>query len=148
MLELNLDPVSEQEVLFKTHGKLFQFDCDTGQWKKLGTGIVLLLAEETQQVRLVIREDITSRVFVNHIVSADIRLHPNIECNRSWRWKVAMSSECSETFSIRFPDPDDAVQFKIAFEESQETVFLAMHATLFWLDRDTEEWMEQERLRK
>ncbi|KAJ7750163.1 hypothetical protein B0H14DRAFT_437917 [Mycena olivaceomarginata] len=37
----------------------------------------------------------------------------------------------------------DAVQFKIAFEESQETVFLAMHSKLFWLDRDTEEWMQQ-----
>jgi hypothetical protein len=75
-LELDLDPVSEQEILFKTyvfaifdlplgslivprHGKLFQFDYDTEQWKKLGTGIVRLLAEETQQVRLVIREDIT-----------------------------------------------------------------------------------------
>ncbi|KAJ7830211.1 hypothetical protein B0H13DRAFT_2114758 [Mycena leptocephala] len=67
MLESDLDPVLEQEVLFKTHGELFQFDSDTGQWKKLGTGIVRLLAEETQQVRLVIREDITSRVFVNHI---------------------------------------------------------------------------------
>ncbi|KAJ7830212.1 hypothetical protein B0H13DRAFT_270744 [Mycena leptocephala] len=38
---------------------------------------------------------------------------------------------------------DDAVHFKLAFEESQETVFLAMHARLFRLDRDTEEWMEQ-----
>ncbi|KAJ7934481.1 Ran binding domain-containing protein, partial [Mycena leptocephala] len=102
------------------------FDSDTGQWKKLGTSIVRLLAEETQQVRLVIREDITSRVFVNHIISADIRLQPNIECNRSWRWKVAVGSGCSETFSIRFPASDDAVQFKLAFEESQETVFLAM----------------------
>ncbi|KAJ7474664.1 hypothetical protein B0H11DRAFT_2282206 [Mycena galericulata] len=52
MLELNvnsLDPVSELEVLFTTHGKLFQFDCNTGQWKKLGTGVVRLLAEESQQ---------------------------------------------------------------------------------------------------
>ncbi|KAJ7917796.1 Ran binding domain-containing protein [Mycena leptocephala] len=112
------------------HAKLFHFDCDCGQWRKLGTGNVRLLVEETQQARLVIREDNTPQVFVNHVVSTDMRLRSNIGCNRSWLWKVAVPSECpmTETLSIRFPNHDNAVQFKIAFEEANEKVSLAMCA--------------------
>lgn len=118
-------------LFFSTRrAKLFRFDSESAEWKERGTGDVRLLSHrETKKVRLVMRRDKTLKVCANHvseyiclvlpylsrlinccIVSADMRLQPNIGSDRSWVWKVAADySEqppTSETLAIRFANSD------------------------------------------
>jgi len=116
----------DEDVLFKMRAKLFRFDPDSAEWKERGTGDVRLLSHrETKKVRLVMRRDKTLKVCANHVISADMRLQPNIGSDRSWVWKVAADySEqppTSETLAIRFANSDNAALFKTAFEEGQKT---------------------------
>jgi len=104
--------------------KLFRFDAECAEWKERGTGDVRLLSHrDTKKVRLVMRRDKTLKVCANHVISADMRLQPNIGSDRSWVWKVAAdyseSPPTSETLAIRFANSDNAVLFKTAFEEGQ-----------------------------
>jgi len=106
--------------------KLFRFDAESSEWKERGTGDVRLLSHrETKKVRLVMRRDKTLKVCANHVISADMRLQPNIGSDRSWVWKVAADySEqppTSETLAIRFANSDNAALFKTAFEDGQKT---------------------------
>ncbi|KAF7433333.1 single stranded nucleic acid binding protein [Pleurotus ostreatus] len=114
----------DEEVLFKMRAKLFRFDSGASEWKERGTGDVRLLAhKETKKVRLVMRRDKTLKVCANHIISADMRLQPNIGSDRSWVWKVAAdyaeSPATPETLAIRFANAENAGEFKKAFEEAQ-----------------------------
>ncbi|KAF4574719.1 single stranded nucleic acid binding protein [Pleurotus pulmonarius] len=114
----------DEEVLFKMRAKLFRFDSGASEWKERGTGDVRLLShKETKKVRLVMRRDKTLKVCANHIISADMRLQPNIGSDRSWVWKVAAdyaeSPATPETLAIRFANADNAGEFKTAFEKAQ-----------------------------
>jgi len=105
--------------------KLFRFDAESTEWKERGTGDVRLLSHrETKKVRLVMRRDKTLKVCANHVISADMKLQPNIGSDRSWVWKVAADySEqppTSETLAIRFANSDNAALFKTAFEDGQK----------------------------
>jgi len=104
--------------------KLFRFDGESAEWKERGTGDVRLLShKDTKKVRLVMRRDKTLKVCANHVISAEMRLQPNIGSDRSWVWKVAADySELpptSETLAIRFANSENAAQFKTAFEDAQ-----------------------------
>jgi len=117
----------EDEVsLFKMRAKLFRFDPKAAEWKERGTGDVRLLEhKETKKVRLVMRRDKTLKVCANHAITADMRLQPNIGSDRSWVWKVAAdyseSPPTAETLAIRFANAENALQFKTAFEDAQES---------------------------
>jgi len=84
----------------------------------------LLQHKETQKIRLVMRREKTLKVCANHLISADMKLQPNIGSDRSWVWKVAADySEdppTAETLAIRFANADLAEQFKKAFENAQD----------------------------
>ncbi|KAF8803823.1 hypothetical protein BYT27DRAFT_7259815 [Phlegmacium glaucopus] len=115
----------DENVLFKMRAKLFRFDAESTEWKERGTGDVRLLSHrETKKVRLVMRRDKTLKVCANHVISADMRLQPNIGSDRSWVWKVAADySEqppTSETLAIRFANSENAALFKTAFEDGQK----------------------------
>ncbi|KAF9263691.1 hypothetical protein L218DRAFT_927550 [Marasmius fiardii PR-910] len=114
----------DENVLFKMRAKLFRFDVASSEWKERGTGDVRLLAhKETKKVRLVMRRDKTLKVCANHLISAEMRLQPNIGSDRSWVWKVAAdyseSPPTAETLAIRFANSDNANEFKKQFEEAQ-----------------------------
>jgi len=116
----------DEEPLFKLRAKLFRFETSDGQWKERGTGDVRLLQhKETKKVRLVMRRDKTLKVCANHIITADMRLQPNIGSDRSWVWKAAAdyadNVPTSETLAIRFANAENANQFKEAFEHGQQT---------------------------
>jgi Ran-binding protein 1 len=114
----------DEEVLFKMRAKLFRFDSDSTEWKERGTGDARLLShKETKKVRLVMRRDKTLKVCANHVISAEMRLQPNIGSDRSWVWKVAADyaeqPPTSETLAIRFANSENAALFKDAFEQGQ-----------------------------
>ncbi|PIL37196.1 hypothetical protein GSI_00889 [Ganoderma sinense ZZ0214-1] len=115
----------DEEVLFKMRAKLFRFATESSEWKERGTGDVRLLQhKETKKIRLVMRRDKTLKVCANHLISAEMRLQPNIGSDRSWVWKVAAdySEEpaTSETLAIRFANTENAQQFKDEFEKAQK----------------------------
>jgi len=115
----------DETVIFKLRSKLFRFDSAGNEWKERGTGEARLLQhKETHKIRLVMRREKTLKVCANHLISADMRLQPNIGSDRSWVWKViADYSEdppTSETLAIRFANADYAAQFKKAFEDARE----------------------------
>jgi len=114
----------DETVIFKLRSKLFRFDSETTEWKERGTGEARLLQhKDTQKIRLVMRREKTLKVCANHLISADMRLQPNIGSDRSWVWKVAADySEdppTAETLAIRFANADFAAQFKKAFEDAR-----------------------------
>ncbi|KAJ3491458.1 hypothetical protein NLI96_g690 [Meripilus lineatus] len=114
----------DEDVLFKMRAKLFRFVSESSEWKERGTGDVRLLQHrETKKVRLVMRRDKTLKVCANHLVSADMKLQPNIGSDRSWVWKVladySESPPTSETLAIRFANAENAQEFKAKFEEVQ-----------------------------
>ncbi|KAI0306913.1 putative YRB1-ran-specific GTPase-activating protein [Multifurca ochricompacta] len=116
----------DETVIFKLRAKLFRFDSEGKEWKERGTGEARLLQhKETQKIRLVMRREKTLKVCANHLISADMKLQPNIGSDRSWVWKVAADySEdppTSETLAIRFANPELAGQFKTAFENARES---------------------------
>jgi len=115
----------DETVIFKLRAKLFRFSSEGNEWKERGTGDARLLQhKETQKIRLVMRREKTLKVCANHLISADMKLQPNIGSDRSWVWKVVAdySEEppTSETLAIRFANADIALQFKKAFEDAQD----------------------------
>ncbi|KAF8506026.1 RanBP1 domain-containing protein [Russula emetica] len=115
----------DETVIFKLRSKLFRFSSEGNEWKERGTGDARLLQhKETQKIRLVMRREKTLKVCANHLISADMKLQPNIGSDRSWVWKVAAdySEEppTSETLAIRFANADLAAQFKKAFEDARD----------------------------
>ncbi|KAH7916122.1 RanBP1 domain-containing protein [Hygrophoropsis aurantiaca] len=115
----------DEDVLFKMRAKLFRFDTPSSEWKERGTGDVRLLKHrDTKKIRLVMRRDKTLKVCANHLISAEMRLQPNIGSDRSWVYKVpadySETPPTAETLAIRFANSDNASQFKTAFEDAQK----------------------------
>ncbi|KAF8351149.1 RanBP1 domain-containing protein [Amanita rubescens] len=139
-----------EEVLFKMRAKLFRFEATSTEWKERGTGDVRLLKhKETKKIRLVMRRDKTLKVCANHMISAEMRLQPNIGSDRSWVWKVAAdyseTPPTSETLAIRFANSENAAQFKTAFENARESnIKLSPNATNANDKEDEEEEKDDE----
>jgi len=137
-----------ETIVFKLRSKLFRFDIPANEWKERGTGEARLLQhKETHKIRLVMRREKTLKVCANHLISADMKLQPNIGSDRSWVWKVAAdySEEppTSETLAIRFANSDLAAQFKKAFEEARDNnVKLAGTASATLVEDEFEETAE------
>lgn len=116
----------DEDVLFKMRAKLFRFETTTSEWKERGTGELRLLGhKEHKRVRLVMRRDKTLKVCANHMITADMKLQPNIGSDRSWVYRcaadVSEGEPTSETLAVRFGNSDNANQFKEAFESAQRT---------------------------
>lgn len=121
----------DEEVLYAMRSKLFIFgetllDKGTGKksWKERGIGEVRLLRHrEHQRIRVLMRQEKTMKVIVNHALDPRITLEPNAGSDRSWVWSAFdfAEGELVETvFALRFADSDIANNFKTKFEECQK----------------------------
>ena len=121
----------EEEVVYVQRGKLFLYgetllDVGSGnkQWKKRGIGDIRILKHrEHQRMRVLMRQEKTMKVIVNHALDPRIKLTSNAESDRSWFWSAFdfTSGVLLETvFSIRFADSEIANDFKKIFEENQK----------------------------
>jgi len=120
----------EEEVVYSHRGKLFLYgetllDVGSGNksWKERGIGDIRILKHrEHQRMRVLMRQEKTMKVIVNHALDPRITLEPNAGSDRSWVWSAFdfASGELVETvFAIRFADSDIANNFKKVFEEKQ-----------------------------
>jgi Ran-binding protein 1 len=121
----------EEEIVHSQRGKLFVYgetllDVGSGNksWKERGIGDIRILKHrEHQRMRVLMRQEKTMKVIVNHALDPRIRLEPNSGSDRSWVWSAFdfASGELVETvFAIRFADSDIAIDFKKVFEENQK----------------------------
>jgi len=120
----------EEEVVYSHRGKLFLYgetllDVGSGNksWKERGIGDIRILKHrQHQRMRVLMRQEKTMKVIVNHALDPRITLEPNAGSDRSWVWSAFdfASGELVETvFAIRFADSDIANNFKKVFEEKQ-----------------------------
>merc|ERR1712161_9710 len=115
----------EEEIIYCQRGKLFIYDetlLDVGsgnkQWNERGIGDIRILKHrEHNGMRVLMRQEKTMKVIVNHALDPRITLEPNVGSDRSWVWSAFdfATGELVETvFAIRF-----ANAFKTIFEEQQ-----------------------------
>mmetsp|Transcript_48812 Transcript_48812/g.55293 ORF Transcript_48812/g.55293 Transcript_48812/m.55293 type:complete len:640 (-) Transcript_48812:356-2275(-) len=120
----------EEEIIYCQRGKLFIYgetllDVGSGnkQWNERGIGDIRILKHsERQTIRVLMRQEKTMKVIVNHALDPRITLEPNVGSDRSWVWSAFdfATGELVETvFAIRFADSDIANAFKTIFEEQQ-----------------------------
>ena len=121
----------DEAIMFQIRAKLFVFgetmlDKGTGNktWRERGVGDVKLLKhKEFGKIRLLMRQDKTMKVIVNHVVDPRITLEPNAGSDKSWVWSAFDFSEgeLEETvFAMRFGDAEKAGNFKKEFEAAKE----------------------------
>lgn len=122
----------EEETVYMQRSKLFVYteamlDKGTGNksWCERGVGDAKILKhKENNRIRILMRQEKTLKILVNHFVDPRITLTPNSGNDRSWVW-VAFDFSNGETleettFAIRFKDADIAAAFKKAFEDAQK----------------------------
>jgi Ran-binding protein 1 len=120
----------DEAVIYTQRGKLFLYgetllDVGSGKksWKERGIGDIRILQhKEHQRMRVLMRQEKTMKVIVNHALDPRIKLEPNAGSDRSWVWSAFdfAEGELLETvFAIRFADSDIANAFKTVFEEKQ-----------------------------
>ena len=120
-----------QEVVIGFRAKLFIFgetllDKGSGKksWRERGIGEIRILRHrEHQGLRVLMRQDKTMKVIVNHALDPRITLEPNVGTDRSWVWSAFDFADgvLTETvFAIRFADSDIANKFKEKFIECQK----------------------------
>ena len=100
-------------------------DVGTGNktWKERGVGEARILKHrEHQRLRLLMRQEKTMKVIVNHAIDPRIKLEPNVGSDRSWVWSAfdfADGDLVETVFALRFADSETAQEFKKQFTDCQ-----------------------------
>jgi len=116
----------ENEVaIFEMRAKLFRFDRKEKEWKERGVGDVRLMEhKESHKIRILMRQEKTFKVRLNHYVIPGLELSEMSGSDRSWMWNCPMDYSEEEPqpdiFAIRFKDHENALKFKDAFEDAVE----------------------------
>lgn len=120
----------EDEVLFEKRSKLYRYAetmLDKGKgtmsWNERGVGNVQVLKNnESGHIRIVMRQQQTLKVIMNHYVTPDIELTPNAGSDKSMVWSAMdyADEELSKaTFAIKFGARESALEFKEKVEEAK-----------------------------
>lgn len=103
---------------------LYRFAPDTKEWKQRGIGDACLMKhKETSKVRIVMREDKTLKLRMNHHIAPETELKVNAGSDRSWTWSATDFSEENPTlwtFAIRLKNSEGADEFKQKWDEARE----------------------------
>ena len=121
----------EEEIVHDVRSKCFIFgetllDKGTGNktWRERGIGQAHILRHrEHGRLRILMRQEKTMKVIINHAIDPRISLEPNAGSDRSWVWSAFdfAEGELVETvFALRFADSDIAGSFKDGFLQAQE----------------------------
>jgi len=112
-----------EECLYKQRSKLYRFNTNENEWKERGTGDVKILQDqETKKCRIILRQEKTMKLCVNHIVPTDANLTANMGSDRAWTWVAQdFSDEKAQiwTFAIKFKTPEIANEFKAEFDKAK-----------------------------
>ncbi|GMF18743.1 unnamed protein product [Phytophthora fragariaefolia] len=120
----------EEEVVFKQRAKAFCYresllDKGTGKksWCERGVGDVRFLKhKEHQKVRLLMRQEKTHKILMNHLVESRTELTPNMGSDRAWVFSCYDFADGvveAQVFALRFGNADNAQQFKDAHDAAK-----------------------------
>jgi len=97
----------------------------TKTWNERGVGdIKFLKHKETSHIRVLMRQEKTMKIIVNHFLDPRITLTPNAGASdKSWVWVAFDFADGVElvesTFAIRFKTPEQAQEFEKEFKAGQ-----------------------------
>ncbi|EQC38563.1 hypothetical protein SDRG_04268 [Saprolegnia diclina VS20] len=122
----------DEEVLFAMRAKLFDYretllDKGTGTktWCERGVGNVRFLKhKEAGKVRMLMRQEKTLKITINHLVESRAELGANMGSDRAWVWTCYDFSEGvveAKTFALRFANAENAQAFKEAHDNAKKT---------------------------
>ncbi|OQR90155.1 ran-specific GTPase-activating protein [Thraustotheca clavata] len=120
-----------EDVVFTMRAKLFDFretllDKGTGKktWCERGVGNVRFLKhKEAGKVRMLMRQEKTLKIIINHLVESRAELTANMGSDRAWVWTCYDFSEGvvePKTFALRFANAENAQAFKEAHESAKK----------------------------
>ncbi|RLN82512.1 hypothetical protein BBJ28_00010760 [Nothophytophthora sp. Chile5] len=120
----------EEEVIYKQRAKAFCFresllDKGTGKksWCERGVGDVRFLKhKEHQKVRILMRQEKTHKLLINHLVEARTELSPNMGSDRAWVFSCYDFAEGvveAQVFALRFGNAENAQKFKEAHDAAK-----------------------------
>jgi len=114
-----------EDAIFKMRAKLFRFDKKEKEWKERGVGDVRLMEhKESHKIRILMRQEKTFKVRLNHYVVPGLELTEMAGSDRAWMWNCPMDYAEEEPqpdiFAIRFANHENALKFKDAFEDAIE----------------------------
>jgi Ran-binding protein 1 len=130
-----------QEVLYSQRAKLFVFgetllDVGTGNksWKERGIGNLRLLRhKEHSKIRVLMRQEKTHKLLVNHVLLPGLVLLPHTTSDKSLVWRAEDFADGESLvltdFCVRFASSEIATAFKEKFEEHQREM-VALYAGL------------------
>ncbi|MCL7031268.1 hypothetical protein MKW94_019376 [Papaver nudicaule] len=110
--------VEVEDVLLDLKAKLYRFDTDTNQWKERGVGYIKLLKhKKSGKVRLVMRQSMTKKICVNHLVlpTTATTMQEHAGSEKSWLWHATDFSDGEskeEVFCVRFGTIASAKEFR------------------------------------
>lgn len=118
-------------------------------WKERGIGEVKLLKhKDSKRIRVLMRQEKTMKLIINHFLDPRIRLVPNSGTDKSYVWNAFDFSDgelIETTFALRFGNAEVALEFKKNFEDGQNEM-LAHLASEQNAQEKTEEDKETEEL--
>jgi len=112
-----------EDAIFKMRCKVFRFDIKEKEWKERGVGDVRFMEhKETHKIRILMRQEKTLKVRLNHYVVPGLELNEMNGTDRAWMWNCPMDYSEEEPqpdiFAIRFANRENALKFKDAFEDA------------------------------
>lgn len=115
-------------------------------WNERGVGDAKLLRNnETGTIRLLMRQEKTMKIIINHQMDPRIMIQPQAGSDRAYCWSAfdfSNGQELVETiFALRFKDDTLAVAFLEQFEKAQETMKSLGYGTTT-AETETEEYEE------
>lgn len=124
--------------LLHSRAKLFCFretllDKGTGKksWCERGVGDVRFLKhKEHQKVRMLMRQEKTHKIIINHLVESRTELSPNMGSDRAWVFSCYDFAEGvveTQVYALRFANAENAQKFKEAHDNAK-TVNKALEA--------------------
>jgi len=133
-----------EDAIFKMRAKLFRFDKEEKEWKERGVGEVRFLEhKESHKIRILMRQDKTLKVRLNHYVVPGLELNEMTGSDRAWMWNCPMDFSEEEPqpdiFAIRFANRENALKFKDAFEDA-----VAKNSKLMGQKKEEEEEKKEE----
>lgn len=113
----------DERLVWKQRCKLYRFH--DNQWKQRGTGeMTFLQHESSRMVRMVMRQDKTYKVVLNHYVAPTAELKINFGNDRSRVWSAIDFSDNDKevmTFATRFAKSEEASDFESTFNKAKVT---------------------------
>lgn len=123
-ITVNIPPEidTDEEELFREKAILFRFNKEKTEWVSRGSGTVKILKDKEGHVRILMRQNQTYVVRMNHLIPYTGTLHTLGTSNREFSWTAFDFSDEQEVrylFAIRFALPTIADSFKAQFEIGQ-----------------------------